>query len=291
MKETLRFLRGNIGTLVLFPQLVFAQGGPPFRSDDPDTPGNRHWEINMGFAGDRNPVAGAYAVPEIDINFGLGHRIQLKFEAPLSIQETRDDSSHVSAGLGNSLLGVKYRFYAHHPKEQTRDAAGERESSFSLSIYPQLLLNNRTRSGARGITEPGPQFLLPLEANVKLGPIRASGEIGYWFTPSDVPRSWICGIVVGHEFRKDAGLYLELYDQEDVADVNGNPKARESTVGVGARLPVSRNGAFRVIGMSGRSLVTATPTNGQPSWIAYVGIQFLSAKHRRRSSDFMEPAK
>ena len=32
---------------------ALAQGGPPFRSDDPATPGNKHWEINMGLVVER----------------------------------------------------------------------------------------------------------------------------------------------------------------------------------------------------------------------------------------------
>jgi hypothetical protein len=283
----IRFLCLGVANLTLFLSLTFAQGGPPFRSDDPDTPGNRNWEINLGFIAERNPVAGSYSVPDIDINYGLGHRIQLKYEVPLSIQEMRGDSGHIAAGLGNSLLGVKYRFYAYHPKTEAPEAAGERESTFGLSVYPQLMLNNPTRSVAREIAQPGPQLLLPLEASAKIGPIRISGELGYWFTPQDVPHSWIRGFIFGHEFKKDTELYLELYDQQDVTGISGKPKTRESSFGVGGRLPIVRSGSLRLIGMVGHGLVAANPTNGQPSWIAYIGIQFLSARQRRHSSDFM----
>ena len=189
------------------------------------------------------------------------------------------------------MLGLKYRFYAHHPKAETRDAAGERESTFGLSVYPQLVLNNPTRSVAREIAEPGPQLLLPLEASAKIGPVRISGEVGYWFTTKDVPHSWIRGFIIGHEFKKDTELYLEVYDQQDVTAIGGKPKARESTFGIGGRLPIEPRGSLRLIGMVGRSLIAASPTNGQPSWIAYVGIQFLSALQRRHSSDFMEATK
>src|ERR1700691_2516526 len=103
-----------------------AQGGPPFRTDDPETPGNRHWEINFGWIGDRNPSAGAYQVPDFDINYGLGDRIQLKYEIPIAIEETRPQPGtatapavpgHVIGGLGESLLGIKWRFYEHHPND------------------------------------------------------------------------------------------------------------------------------------------------------------------------------
>jgi hypothetical protein len=40
--------------------------------------------------------------------------------------------------------------------------------------------------------------------------------------------------------------------------------------------------------MAGHSVISATPTNGQPGWVAYVGIQFLSSSGRRRSSDYMQ---
>jgi len=107
----MKILAPCIAGLVLFPVLALSQGGPPFRSDDPDTPGNGHWEINLGFIGQRSPFGGSYDTPNIDINYGVGSRIQLKYEVPLSIQETRGDSVHVAAGLGNSLLGLKYRFF------------------------------------------------------------------------------------------------------------------------------------------------------------------------------------
>ncbi len=36
--------------------LACAQGGPPFITDDPGMPGNRHWEINLGWIADHNPA-------------------------------------------------------------------------------------------------------------------------------------------------------------------------------------------------------------------------------------------
>ena len=92
----------------------------------PETPGNQHWEINFGWIGDRNPADGAYQIPDFDINYGLGDRIQLKYELPIAIEEIRPlpatpgapaQAGHVIAGLGESLLGIKWRFYEHHPSD------------------------------------------------------------------------------------------------------------------------------------------------------------------------------
>ena len=233
----------------------------------------------MGYLGERSPFGGTYQTPDIDINYGVGSRIQLKYELPLSIQEMRGDSSHVDAGLGNSLLGVKYRFYERRSKIHVSD--GEREIRFSLSTYPQLLLNNPTRAVARDIVEPAPQLLLPLEVSAKYRWIRVSGEVGYWFTDKNVPNSWIRGVVAGHEFKKDTELYLELYDQQDVRAPEGMVNHRESTLGIGGRVPIVGGQWLRLIGMAGHGLVSPTLANGQPTWIAYVGLQFLSDRRRR----------
>ena len=274
---------GRVALFAVSVSLALPQGGPPFRSDDPDTPGNRHWEINLGFLGERSPFGGAYEAPAIDINYGVGNRIQLKYEVPLSVQEMRGDQHHVIAGPGNSFLGLKYRFYQRHSRTRVKD--GEREIKFSLSAYPQVVLNNPTRSLARDIVEPAPQLLLPLETNLTYKWLRISGEVGYWVTSKDVPNSWIQGIIAGHEFHTDTELYLELYDQHEVRVPAGTPRHRETTLGMGGRIPIVPGHWLRLIAMAGHGLVTPTVTNGQPGWIAYAGIQFLSDRRRRHGDE------
>ena len=231
----------------------------------------------MGFVGTRSPFQGSYETPILDVNFGVGNRLQLKYEVPWSVEETRGTPGSVIGGLGNSMLGVKYRFFQRHSK--THYSEGEREIKYALSLYPQVLLNHPDRSVERGVAEPAPQMLLPLEASVNIGWLRASGEIGYWFTSKDAPNSWIFGVVLGHEFKKDTELYLELYDQREVRAPGQN--LRESTVGIGGRVPIVRGQWLRLIGMVGHGISVSTPTNGQPTWIAYVGLQFLSDRKRR----------
>jgi hypothetical protein len=65
-------------------------------------------------------------------------------------------------------------------------------------------------------------------------------------------------------------LALELHDEEEVAGVEG-----QSTIGIGGRQPLTKNETVLLLWMVGRSLRAATPTNGQPNWIAYCGLQFL----------------
>src|SRR6476646_807261 len=61
---------------------VCAQGGPPLLTDDPGTPGNRNWEINIASTHFRSPGEREIEAPLLDINYGLGDRIQLKYEVP-----------------------------------------------------------------------------------------------------------------------------------------------------------------------------------------------------------------
>ena len=279
-----------------------AQAGPPFRTDDPETPGNKHWEINIGFLGDRSLADGDYEVPDLDLNYGLGDRIQLKYELPIAIHEDRAGGSihatagqggaaanspqdHVVGGLGESLLGIKYRFYEHKPSASKQDlAAGAPEPdapepNFSISTYPQLSLNNPTRSVAREVVAAGPQFLLPIEINARLGPLRIDGEAGYWFTNRHVPQGWIRGMILGHEFTPATELYAEIYDQQDANRVDGQPKAREATLGVGGRHALNRRKSVLALFMAGRSFQSTSSTSIQPTWLAYFGVQMLFSPH------------
>jgi hypothetical protein len=80
---------GLIAVLVLFPAAALAQGGPPLITDDPDTPGPGYWEINVVSILEKSRLERRLEGPLADINYGVGRRIQLKFEMPwLSVRET-----------------------------------------------------------------------------------------------------------------------------------------------------------------------------------------------------------
>jgi hypothetical protein len=301
-------LCGLLVFLLLYCGRTFAQAGPPFRTDDPETPGNKHWEINFGWIGDRNPAAGAYQVPDLDLNYGLGDRIQLKYELPTAIEENRVPSGTgsqtqpdgtVLGGLGQSLLGIKWRFYQHHPGDPwigrtpslidkapaAEGGVEEPKVDFSIGTYPQLSLNNPTPSVRRGVVASGPDFLLPLEANARFGPIRVDGEVGYHFGNQSLPQSWIRGMIVGHEFSDSTEAYAEIYDQQDANRLppgrgvgqfaTGQTKQRQTTLGLGGRQALNREKNLILLLMGGTSFQTVSVNNSQPSWIAYVGLQVL----------------
>ena len=251
-------------------RLAIAQGGPPFITDDPGTPGNKHWEINTGWVANHNPGNSTYQLPDIDLNYGWGDRIQLKYEVPLAA--ATDEHNTTSAGLGESFPGVKWRYYEHHK-------AGEPKSNdnmdFSLGTYPQASINNPTSAVRRGIVENGPQYYLPIEATAKWGPINFNGEVGHWFGNKLVPSRWGRGLIAGREFNSHFELYGELYDLQDANRVGGAPKQRQLTLDVGGRRSLDKQDHFRLLFLGGRAIQAVTRTNGEPNWIAYLGIQML----------------
>src|SRR6476659_8902604 len=77
-------LHGVVALLCWFGPLTsepsLAQGGPPMLTDDPETPGARRWEINTAYTELRTNQEHLRSFPHVDINYGLGEHIQLKFE-------------------------------------------------------------------------------------------------------------------------------------------------------------------------------------------------------------------
>lgn len=268
MRCFLRFL--PLFVLALNAAFGRSQGGPPFITDDPGTPGNKHWEINFGWIANHNPGQSYYQLPDIDMNYGWGNRIQLKYELPLAA--ATDENNTTRAGLGESLLGVKWRPYEHHKAGET---PSDENMDFSLGTYPQVSINNPTSAVRRGIVETGPQYYLPMEFTAKWGPVDFDGEVGHWFGNRHVPDRWGRGLIAGHELSDRLELYSELYDLQDANRIDGTPKQRALTLDLGGRQTLDHKGHLRLLFMGGRALQAVTRENSEPNWIAYIGVQVL----------------
>jgi hypothetical protein len=254
--------------------LAHAQGGPPFITDDPGTPGNRHWEINLGWIANHNPGLAYYQLPDFDINYGWGNRLQLKYELPIAA--ATDENNTTLAGLGESLLGIKWRYFEHYRAGKPKS---DENKNFTLGTYPQASINNPTSAVRRGIVENGPQYYLPAEFTAKWGPIDFNGEVGRWIGNKLIPSRWGRGLIAGHEFSERLELYGEIYDLQDANRIgppsNLLPKQRELTADVGGRQTLDRKGHLRLLFMGGRGIQAVTRQNSEPNWIAYVGVQIL----------------
>lgn len=242
-----------------FATAALAQGGPPYYTNDPGTPGNLNWEINVGYMPFYYSDQSASHTPDLDLNFGVGERIQLTYEnAWLRVQ---NPSSRVEYGLGQSNPGVKWRFY---------DAG---EDGLSISVFPQLFLNNPNDAVRRGITPASEAFLLPVEFSKKFGPIDVDLETGFQFVHKG-SNSALIGLVVGHDFTPKLEGDAEFYYQGTF-----RPSENEPTMDVGARYKIRPSTILLL--MAGRSLEAAR--SNQSYFVGYFGVQFLfsSKPHKR----------
>ena len=132
-------------------------------TDDPGTPGNRHWEINVALALESRTGEHLFETPLVDANYGLGDRTQLKVEIPWLVL---DSGGATVGGLGNALLGVKYRFM------------DESVSGVSVAVYPQVEVGLLDSSVQKGLVESGTGAIFPIIAQRSFGPVSADVELG-----------------------------------------------------------------------------------------------------------------
>jgi hypothetical protein len=228
-----------------------AQGGPPYYTNDPGTPGSRNWEINLGYMPFLYNDQSTAHVPDVDINYGVGDRIQLTFEnAWLRVKNGADAAKY---GVGQDQLGVKWRFY------------DDKQIGLGISIFPQVSINNPDHSAQRGITPPGASFLIPVEFTKTLGPIDVDWEVGYNAVHAG-PDGWIAGLVVGHDVSKKLELDAEFYGLGTFNNTNS-----QRTLEAGARYKLRP--PFILLVMAGRSVAPAR--RGEPYFVGYFGMQFL----------------
>lgn len=229
---------------------LFAQGGPPLITDDPATPGDGNWEINTAFTVDKRQSGRSHESPLLDINYGLGEHIQLKYEVPWLVinnhnQQTKD-------GLGNSALGVKWCFL-----DQDKDR-------IDMSIYPQFEFNSSNSAEDRGLVDKGIEFVLPFQMEKSFGRISLNPEFGYVFSEYG-ENEWIYGLTAGYEATHNLELLAEISGKtgQDFED-------DELVFNLGARNKLDET--HTILLAAGRSFRSAS--SGEPEFLLYAGIQF-----------------
>jgi hypothetical protein len=240
------------------PLTVRAQAGPPYLTNDPGTPGNANWEINLASMQTIARGASSYQTPQIDLNFGVGDRIQLTYEVPYVIASTGDGTR--TSGWGNAYPGIKWRFL------------DQGETGWQMSVFPQVETGVSARAEERGLGEAGPRYLLPLEVSKEFGPVAVDFELGY-YVAGHGPRERTLGLVVGHEFTGRLELDAEIYDDRAA----GGALPQSTTLDLGGRYKLTRS--CIALFMAGRSIDGFG--EGQPEFMAYLGIQILLSNYGR----------
>jgi hypothetical protein len=173
----------------------FSRAGPPFVTDDPEPPPPGGWEINVPLILERTPGKTDMDTPLFDLNYGLPE-IQLKLEFPIEI--VNEDNNGTQAGAGDSLIGVKWRFF------------NNKRSQFQLGTYPQVLVP--TGNHSRGLGEGSVAFLLPFLAQKNWEKWTLYGNIGYWWQGAHETRNYFYeGAVIEREINEQLELGVELF--------------------------------------------------------------------------------
>ena len=248
-REILTILITVGGLLGFTAASVQAQAGPPLLTDDPETPGNRHWEINLAMTLSQTPESRLFGIPLLDVNYGLGERLQLKAEVPwLALQDRHGGATH--SGLGSTNLGVKWRFID--------------KDKFAMSTYPQIEFRTSASSVKNGLVEGGAELRLPVEVSREFGKTALVGEIAYQIVQRQKDE-WIYGCAVEHKITKRFELLGEVHGES-----KGELAENEVIFDIGGRYEITKR--YTLLFSSGRTLGHASAE--RPSWIAYTGLQF-----------------
>jgi hypothetical protein len=227
------------------------QGGPPMITDDPGTPGDKKWEINLALAFKHRPGETSSDFPAIDFNYGVGEHIQLTLQtAPVLLKR---NGHGLIGGLGGTEAAVKWRFL-----DQQTNGDG-----FDMSMFPRVIFNVASSSARRGLSEDGTRFQIPMQLAKTFGRWHADFEVGPLV--SSVARSeWLYGVVAGFDVSKPTLLMAELHGGSRM-----NFTRDGLTVNVGIHHEFSKT---RILIVSlGREIRSPDPL----ATIGYFGMQLL----------------
>jgi hypothetical protein len=228
-----------------------AQGGPPMITDDPGTPGNGKWEINIATTLDRLPHEQSWGLPALDLNYGLGERIQLTLQTSFVVLK-RSDHGPIG-GLGRTEAAVKWRFL------------DDETNGFSVSTFPRVIFNVLHSSVRRGLVDDGTRVQCPVQVARKFWAVDLDFEFGPVL--SSVGRSeWLYGIVGGTDVTKTTELMAELHGTARTSFTRD-----VLTVNVGLRQKLTDQAIL--IASLGHDV--RTPADQPLAFIGYCGVQLL----------------
>lgn len=236
---------------------------PPLDVDDPGTPGCNKWEINLLTNGDFTRAENKFELPLLDINFGIGDNLQLKYEVPMEKTQS-SESSH--SNVGNSKVGVKYMFFE------------DEESKLQVAFYPQMDFvtpgpkdsNIDLESSGNIVTLP---FLLSKKiGETKKGDVMLTANVGYNISSrADTKNSVFLLTGIGMPLLKKISMMGELSTEQALK--KNSDDIREQLVKANFGLVAPINKRFFLYGSLGRSLFSS---DGEKHTYALAGIRFVT---------------
>ena len=190
-------------------------------------------------------------MPAIDLNYGVGDRIQLTLQtAPVLLKR---EGGGLIGGLGEAEAALKWRLL------------DEKSDGISVSTFPRVIFNLLQSSVSRGLAEDGTRAQLPVQLAKTFGIFDLDFEWGPLF--STVGRSeWLYGVVGGVEVTEKTKLMAELHGTSRM-----NFDRDVLTVNLGIRQTL--NERCILIGSLGHEV--RAPDDADLAFIGYIGVQLL----------------
>jgi hypothetical protein len=189
---------------------------PPMDMDDPGTPGSRGIEVN--FVGTMVKLGGGRSSEGLfDANYGIGDRIQLKYERPYVTEHA--SGTDLQKGLGATEIGVKWRFVDSH--------------GLAIAFYPQYQFDDGfTLKDAEGLAEEseGRSAYFPLLACQTVAEYyTVAANYGYRVSLDDRGDIQNVGVGAGRAIGWDGRVMVEVFSERDQ---NFNNLETDARVGV-----------------------------------------------------------
>jgi hypothetical protein len=219
-------------------------------TEDTGTPGAGGWENNLGVSAQRQHGSWRYGVPEMELNYGAGERMQLVLGMPYV--RVREPDGSRAGGFGNITTGVKWRFW------------DEGESGAALAVFPRLSWNASSATAARGLDSPGYSLLLPVIAGYTRGDTGWYAEFGRNIVQRG-PHEWQAGLKVLHQCLPQLECRAELQYTRVPRD------GGQTTASVGGKWRLTDSLIVNI--SAGRD--TGGGREGRRSVVTYVGLQWL----------------
>lgn len=239
--------------LVLSTAFLCAQGSPPFYTDDAGTVSKRQWEVDTGFSMERSCGGDRFwQAPSVAFAYGLTDRLELDYSVSWIGQRLVGENA--KSGLGNSVAGVKWRFF----ENETED--------WALSLSPQVEFYNRASSHQRGLVEKNTEFLLPVQVQKSFGEIATALSFGRSFHAHDSRDAdgWLAGIAAGRKVSENLHAGVEFY-----GETSRNFDRGWLIFNLGAYYEV--NDWLSISASAGRGVVGAD----RPDYVAFFGVQLV----------------
>ena len=245
-------------TIFLNRQTAMAQGGPPMLLDDSGVPGDGKWENNLAFVFEGSQNDNARSFPIVDLNYGVGDRIQLKTE----LTWVAEKGDKLANKFDNITFGFKYVFL------------DEKKDGVSVSVHLQPIISFNPEEEGKSV-EFG--ALLPVAISKTIAGIGVNVQGGYQKLGGKA--EWTYGFCISHDFGESLTMLAELHSTIGrasaigVDDVDVSYFKEGTFFNVGANIKLSDK--YVLLPGFGKDLESPRLSSGDAVYYTYIGLQFL----------------